>query len=279
MHVQVEKKLDVNEFRIEKIGIEKLHVSGGDIRKFDAEADDILVSVKKEGVREPIHVYPAEGQFAIIDGQRRLQAARRAGLREVPCVVHREIHTEEQAFEFSFRHSIMAKNVHPLDKARAVRRMIQREGSLATVCAKYGIPKSTLSQWDSLNRLDPRVQDLIRSPGELSRGKPGLHFKWARELARLPTGIQLEKAQRIIPLKDDRIIKQVLGEEEQSLGKIRLKVEPPVLYIDIDPWVAKAYGYFKAQGYKGDFGEFLWECVQDFFEKRGFKVGVFSPDS
>jgi len=279
MRVQVEKKLDVNEFRIEKIGIEKLHVSGGDIRKFDVEADDILASVKKEGVREPIHVYPAEGRFAIIDGQRRFQAARRAGLREVPCVVHREIHNEEQAFEFSFRHSILAKNVHPLDKARAVRRMIQREGSLATVCAKYGIPKSTLSQWNSLNRLDPQVQDLIRSPGELRRGKLGLHFKWARELARLPTGTQLEKAQRIIPLKDDRIIKQVLSEEEQTIGKIRLKIEPPVPYIDIDPCVVKAYGYFKAQGYKGDFGEFLWECVEHFFESRGLNLGVFRSGS
>lgn len=272
-------KLQGNDFRIEKIRIEKLRISGGDIRKFDVEADDILVSVKKEGVREPIHVYPAEGQFAIIDGQRRFQAARRAGLREVPCVVHREIHTEEQAFEFSFRHSILARNVHPLDKARAVRRMIQKEGGLATVCAKYGIPKSTLSQWDSLNRLDPGVQDLIRSPGELSRGMPGLHFKWARELARLPTGIQLEKAQRIIPLKDDRIIKLVLSEGKQSPGKIRLKVEPQVPYIDIDSSVVEAYGHFKAKGYKGDIGEFLWECVQHFFEGRRLKVGVFSPDS
>jgi ParB/RepB/Spo0J family partition protein len=257
-------------FKVKLVSIEKLYVAGGDIRRFDVEANKLVVSIRKYGVKEPIHTYARDGKYAIIDGQRRFIAANKLGLREVPCVVHAEVRNDEEAFEYSFSYDILARNPHRLDKARAIRRMIEKEGSVEAVHAKYGIPKSVLSQWDSFNRLDLEVQDLVRSPGELRRGKLGIPFKWAREIARLPRDMQLGKARDIIGLNEDEKIRRVLREEKPPPGKIRFWIKPVIEYVDLDPLLLKAYEDFRAEGFRGNLGEFFLECIETLAKIQGW---------
>ena len=57
----------------------------------DAPADasvDLVDSIKRYGVLEPLVVQRNNGTYKTITGQKRLAAARAAGLRDVPCLVH-----------------------------------------------------------------------------------------------------------------------------------------------------------------------------------------------
>jgi hypothetical protein len=57
----------------------------------DAPADaapDLVESIKRYGVLEPLVVQRNDGTYKTITGQKRLAAARAAGLRDVPCLVH-----------------------------------------------------------------------------------------------------------------------------------------------------------------------------------------------
>jgi ParB-like nuclease family protein len=57
----------------------------------DAPADalpSLIESIKRHGVLEPLVVQRNNGTYKTITGQKRLAAARAAGLRDVPCLVH-----------------------------------------------------------------------------------------------------------------------------------------------------------------------------------------------
>jgi hypothetical protein len=52
------------------------------------DLEPLVRSVARHGVLQPLLVRPADGRFELIAGSRRLRAAARAGLAEVPCFVH-----------------------------------------------------------------------------------------------------------------------------------------------------------------------------------------------
>lgn len=199
---------------LKDIGLSRLSVSDGNIRKLEVEADALIPSIEKDGIREPLHVYCSGDGYRIIDGQRRFLAARKIGLKVLPCLILPGVGDDVQAQEFSFIQTILRKDVHPLDKARVVKELIARLGSLEAIHQKYAVPKSTLSQWNSLNDLDQSVRKLVSSTVELRQGEQGLSYKKAIEVARFPRERQLEIAQRLLPLKNDCEIQQVLREEK-----------------------------------------------------------------
>ena len=82
------------------ISIEKLHPFEGHPYKVldNGEMETLIESIHNEGILSPLIVRPLEGtdEFEVISGHRRLHAAKRAGLSEVPVLVY-EINREEAA--------------------------------------------------------------------------------------------------------------------------------------------------------------------------------------
>lgn len=113
-----------------QIPIKKLFISKGNIRKLDVEAEELIPSIKKDGVKKPLNVYPAGDKFGIWDGQRRYLAAKKVGLKYLPCFVYKEIKDEGQAKEFSLIDTLLRTDVNPLDKAKAIVEEKEKLGSL-----------------------------------------------------------------------------------------------------------------------------------------------------
>src|SRR6516165_1738154 len=63
------------------------------------ELDELVQSVREKGVVQPILVRPVGSEFEIIAGERRWRAAQKAGLHEVPVVVHEA--TDKEALELA----------------------------------------------------------------------------------------------------------------------------------------------------------------------------------
>ncbi|MFX0108366.1 MAG: ParB/RepB/Spo0J family partition protein, partial [Candidatus Hodarchaeota archaeon] len=83
--------------RITQVPIEKLFISKGNIRTLEVEAEELVPSIRKDGVKKPLNVYPAGDRFGIWDGQRRYLAAKKVGLKSLLCIVYEEIRDEGQA--------------------------------------------------------------------------------------------------------------------------------------------------------------------------------------
>jgi ParB family transcriptional regulator, chromosome partitioning protein len=91
--------------------------------------DELAASIKANGVIQPIVVRPVPGfphQFHIVAGERRWQAAKLAGLAEIPAVV-REL-SDQEAFAVALIENIQREELTPAEEARALKRLTTEFG-------------------------------------------------------------------------------------------------------------------------------------------------------
>src|SRR3990167_3442744 len=65
-----------------------------------SELDDLYVSIRENGILQPLLVRPRGDRYEVIAGNRRLQVARKLGLGEVPCMVRDANDNETAVFRF-----------------------------------------------------------------------------------------------------------------------------------------------------------------------------------
>jgi ParB family transcriptional regulator, chromosome partitioning protein len=102
--------------------------------------EELVASVKEKGVLSPVLVRPIsakDAKWEVVAGNRRLAAARKAGLEEIPAVV-REM-TDIEAREAQIVENLQRENIHPLDEGEAYRALIEESGyEIKAVAAKVG---------------------------------------------------------------------------------------------------------------------------------------------
>ena len=87
----------------------------------------LVDSIKEHGVVEPVVVRPVAGdRYQLVAGQRRLEAARQAGLTAIPAVVHDL--TDEQVLVLSLVENLQREDLNPVDEARAFQLLASQFG-------------------------------------------------------------------------------------------------------------------------------------------------------
>lgn len=127
----------------------------------DAEIYELAADIKLRGILQPIVVHPidAAGHYRIHFGAKRLRAAIRAGLHEVPVVV-RDMPADRyaQVAENQKRHSLT-----PLELARFIRAQVDAGDSNATIAKRLGMNLTTVAHHLCLLELPPALDDALRS--------------------------------------------------------------------------------------------------------------------
>jgi ParB family chromosome partitioning protein len=91
-------------------------------RVFDEEKlNELAASIAEKGVLQPIFARATGDGYQVIAGERRVRAARQAGLIEIPALV-REI-TENEMMEISLIENIQRADLDPVEEARAYKRL------------------------------------------------------------------------------------------------------------------------------------------------------------
>jgi len=92
----------------------------------DDTLDELADSVRRLGVLQPLLVRPRRGRFELIAGERRLRAARRAGLSSVPVVV---VEADERgSLERALVENLHREDLNPIEEAAAYRQLIDEGG-------------------------------------------------------------------------------------------------------------------------------------------------------
>ena len=135
----------------------------------DAALDELAESIGQLGIIQPITVRAmGEGQFEVISGERRLRAARRAGLDRLPAYV-REAGTE-QMLEMALVENVQREELNPIEVALGYQRLIDEVGlTQAQVAEKVSKGRATVANFLRLLKLPPRVQAALRD-GSVSVG-------------------------------------------------------------------------------------------------------------
>jgi len=126
-------------------------------------------SLKRNGMIQPLVVKQTDSGFSIIAGERRLRAARIAGLEEVPVVLMDEV-DEPRMLELALVENLQREDLNPLEAAEGYRTLIERcnltQNDLA---AKVGKSRAAVANTLRLFNLPDAVKQMIRE-GKLSEG-------------------------------------------------------------------------------------------------------------
>lgn len=138
-------------------------------RSFDEEGlAELAASIRSCGILQPLTVRRVGEGYELVAGERRLRAARIAGLREVPCLVAQV--GEEDSALLALMENLQRRDLDCWEEAQAIARLISRYGlSQEEAARRLGRAQPTVANKLRLLRLPEDVRALLRENGLTER--------------------------------------------------------------------------------------------------------------
>ena len=109
-----------------------------------AELTSLAKSISQDGIIQPLTVRRVEGTFELVSGERRLRAAKLAGLRSVPCILINA--TEERSQVIALIENIQRCDLNFFEEAEAISQLITKYGMTQESAAiRLGLAQSTVA--------------------------------------------------------------------------------------------------------------------------------------
>jgi ParB family chromosome partitioning protein len=203
---------------------------------------ELAESIKSQGVMQPVLVRPVAGgngaaaiDYEIIAGERRVRAARLAGLDEVPVLV-KDV-PDEAAAVMALIENIQREDLNPLEEAQGLQRLVSEfKLTHEQAAASVGRSRSAASNLLRLLNLAAPVQQMLMA-GDLDMGH-------ARALLSLDNAHQILSATEIVTRKLSVRDAEKLVARAQSNGRqsplLRVKKEKPRDLVRLEEQLADA---------------------------------------
>jgi ParB family chromosome partitioning protein len=177
------------------------------------ELEELCQSIKEQGILQPLLVREENGSFELIAGERRLRAAKRAGLSQVPVVTKRI--DDSKLLELSIVENIQRADINPIEESEAYHRLITEfQLTQNTVATRVGKSRSAVANFLRLRQLPDPIKASIQE-GKLTMGH-------ARALLGIENSNQQMAAWRAVVRKDmsvretEDLIRSLKGEKKKS---------------------------------------------------------------
>jgi ParB family transcriptional regulator, chromosome partitioning protein len=158
-------------------------------KDFEAESlDELVESIRQHGILQPLLVRPSGGQYQLIAGERRLMAAKKAGLETVPC---RVLELEDRAMcEAALEENLKRRDLNVLEKAQAFKEYMERfAASIDDVAKQLSMSRSSVCNFLRLLDLTDHVKESLLAER--------VTFGHARAILSLSQDDQIALCQRI----------------------------------------------------------------------------------
>ena len=220
---------------------------------FDENAlEELSDSIKQNGILQPLLVRKVGQSYQIVAGERRYQAAKKAGLKELSVVI-KDI-SDEDVFKLALIENLQRSDLTPIEEAQGYRQLIDENGLTQEQLGK-ALSKSRSAITNTLRLLDlpVEVQEMM-GEGKLSAGHARailavpseegriklaqkvvaerLSVRQTESLAPLFSGMQSEKKPRpVMPQSYKRVARQLRMtldtnvKVKQTRGKNKIEIE------------------------------------------------------
>ena len=138
-------------------------------KAFDSdELTSLSASIRTHGILQPLVVRQVGERFQLVAGERRLRAAREAGLQNVPVTV--VDFNDQQILEAALVENIQRADLNPIEKAQGFKEYLTRyHMTHEQLAARLGLGRATITNLVALLELPAELQDAVRV-GQLSTG-------------------------------------------------------------------------------------------------------------
>jgi len=182
------------------------------LRFSDNELEEMARSIHQQGIIQPLLVRKDSNGYELIAGERRLRAAKKAGLKQVPVLV--KTITDIDMLEMSIVENVQRSDLNPIEEAEAYHRLITEFGLTQDQAAeRVGKSRSAVANFLRLRQLPEQIKTSIMD-GALSMGH-------ARALLGTATSAQLNAVFKTVISKGlsvretERLIKRLKAEKEK----------------------------------------------------------------
>lgn len=156
--------------QVRSIPINEIHPNPLQPRSiFDAaRLEELANSIETHGIIQPLLVRRKGGAYELIAGERRLRAAKLAGLAEVPALV--QDYADDRILEVALIENIQREDLNPMETAHALERLhVELNLSHEEIAARTGKDRTTITNMIRLLKL-PRAVQLLVAERRLSMG-------------------------------------------------------------------------------------------------------------
>ena len=124
------------------------------------ELDELSQSIKEQGILQPLLVREEDDGYELIAGERRLRAAKKAGLAQVPVVIKRI--GDSKLLELSIVENIQRANFNPIEESEAYHRLITEFNLTQDQAAtRVGKSRSAIANFLRLRQLPEQIKASI----------------------------------------------------------------------------------------------------------------------
>jgi two-component system, OmpR family, KDP operon response regulator KdpE len=116
-----------------------------------ARLRELADSIRQHGVLEPILVIPVGNRYEVVAGNRRLQAARLAGLARMPAVIRAEM-DERSRVLVNLVENAQRAELKPTERIGAVRQLAAAGLGVREIARGTGLSPATISRWVRIGR-------------------------------------------------------------------------------------------------------------------------------
>jgi ParB family chromosome partitioning protein len=159
----------------------------------EAGIKELAASIRGVGILQPLVVRSAEGGFELIAGERRLRAAREAGLDRVPVLIRQA--GDNESMELALVENLQREDLNPLETAAAYQALMEGFGLTKEQLAhRLGKSRAAVTNTLRLAQLPERVSALL-ADGKLTEGhaRALLGLDSEEQMVQLAQRIQAEK--------------------------------------------------------------------------------------
>jgi len=162
-------------------------------KHFDEDKmSELALSITEHGILQPLIVRAVGEEYELVAGERRLRAAKIAGLTQVPVVI--KTFTPRQMMEIALIENLQREDLNPLEEAEAYQRLLNEfEYTQEQLAKRLGKSRSAVANTLRLVTLHADVRNEV-ARGRLTEGH-------ARAILSLPFEKQPEAAKKAIELE------------------------------------------------------------------------------
>jgi ParB family chromosome partitioning protein len=161
-------------------------------KHFDQEKlDELARSIEEHGILQPLIVRPAEKGYELVAGERRLRAAKIAGLERIPVIIRQ--FSAREMMEIALIENLQREDLNPLEEAEAYQRLLDEFSyTQEQLAERVGKSRSAVANVIRLNTLHADVKKDVAG-GLITEGH-------ARAILGLPLEKQPDAAKKVLEL-------------------------------------------------------------------------------
>ncbi len=194
----------------------------------DTELESLSLSIREQGILQPLVLRTAGDRYQLIAGERRLRASRLAGLSQVPAFIREA--DDRQMMALALVENIQRQDLNPMEKAEAFTRFCAEFSMTQDELGRQvGLSRSAVANFQRLMELPEQVKNMVRN-GSLSMG----HGRALLSLENKEAMIRMAKLSQArgysVRTLEDAVRKRTGGSGSRKPGK--KKVLPEVAQLE-----------------------------------------------